>query len=393
MKAISITPNIYWVGGIDWDLRNFHGYLTPLGSTYNSYLILDEKVTLIDTVKHYLGEEMLARISSVISPSKIDYIVANHVEMDHTGSLGRLLQLAPQAKIITSPMGEKGLRRHFKQDWPFQVVQSGESLSLGQRSLTFVHVPMVHWPDSMVTYLPEEEILFSNDAFGQHVASAERYDDELGWSFLRREAAKYYANIVYPFGAQVKKALAQVKQLPLKLICPSHGLIWRSFIDRIVAEYSRWADHEAEEKAVIIYDTMWGSTEKIARSLQSGLEEEGIPVVVRHLKTSHVSDIIPDVLESRLVLLGSPTLNNSYLPTMGAWLTYLKGLRPQQRVGLAFGSFGWSGQAVSEMEAVMKALGWELPLAGINLKYIPDEEELVQVKEKARELARYLKNK
>ena len=393
MKAISITPNIYWVGGIDWDLRNFHGYLTPLGSTYNSYLILDEKVTLIDTVKHYLGEEMLARISNVISPSKIDYIVANHVEMDHTGSLGRLLQLAPQAKIITSPMGEKGLRRHFKQDWPFQVVQSGESLSLGQRSLTFVHVPMVHWPDSMVTYLPEEEILFSNDAFGQHVASAERYDDELGWSFLRREAAKYYANIVYPFGAQVKKALAQVKQLPLKLICPSHGLIWRSFIDRIVAEYSRWADHEAEEKAVIIYDTMWGSTEKIARSLQSGLEEEGIPVVVRHLKTNHVSDIIPDVLESRLVLLGSPTLNNSYLPTMGAWLTYLKGLRPQQRVGLAFGSFGWSGQAVSEMEAVMKALGWELPLAGINLKYIPDEEELVQVKEKARELARYLKNK
>jgi flavorubredoxin len=288
-------------------------------------------------------------------------------------------------------MGEKGLRRHFKQDWPFQVVQSGESLNLGQRTLTFVHVPMVHWPDSMVTYLKEDKILFSNDAFGQHVASAERFDDELGWSFLRKEAAKYYANIVYPFGAQVNKALGQLGQLPLELVCPSHGLIWRSFIDRILTEYTKWANHQGEERAVIIYDTMWGSTERIAHYLRAGLEEEGVPVVLRHLKTNHVSDIIPDVLESRLVLLGSPTLNNSYLPTMGAWLTYLKGLQPQKRIGFAFGSFGWSGQAVGEMEAVMKSLGWELPLAGVNLKYVPGEEELRQVKEMARELARYLK--
>jgi flavorubredoxin len=391
MKPVLITKDIYWVGGIDWDLRNFHGYLTPLGSSYNSYLILDEKVTLIDTVKHYLYDEMMARISSLVSPSKIDYIVANHVEMDHSGSLKRLLQLAPRAKVITSPMGEKGLRRHFKQDWPFQVVQSGESLNLGQRTLTFVHVPMVHWPDSMVTYLKEDKILFSNDAFGQHVASAERFDDELGWSFLRKEAAKYYANIVYPFGAQVNKALGQLGQLPLELVCPSHGLIWRSFIDRILTEYTKWANHQGEERAVIIYDTMWGSTERIAHYLRAGLEEEGVPVVLRHLKTNHVSDIIPDVLESRLVLLGSPTLNNSYLPTMGAWLTYLKGLQPQKRIGFAFGSFGWSGQAVGEMEAVMKSLGWELPLAGVNLKYVPGEEELRQVKEMARELARYLK--
>jgi len=208
MKPVEIKPGIYWVGGIDWDLRNFHGYLTQRGSTYNAYLIVDEKTVLVDTVKHYLFEEMLSRVKEIIDPSRIDYVVANHVEMDHSGSIPKILKIAPKAKVITSPQGEKGLSRHFKRDWNFRVVKSGDTINIGKRSLQFFLTPMVHWPDNMVTYIPEEKLLLSNDAFGQHLASAKRFDDEVGWDITFEEAAKYYANIVLPYGEQVKKALA-----------------------------------------------------------------------------------------------------------------------------------------------------------------------------------------
>jgi len=208
MKPVEIKPGIYWVGGIDWDLRNFHGYLTQKGSTYNAYLIVDEKTVLVDTVKHYLFEEMLSRVKEIIDPSRIDYVVANHVEMDHSGSIPKILKIAPKAKVITSPQGEKGLSRHFKRDWNFRVVKSGDTINIGKRSLQFFLTPMVHWPDNMVTYIPEEKLLLSNDAFGQHLASAKRFDDEVGWDITFEEAAKYYANIVLPYGEQVKKALA-----------------------------------------------------------------------------------------------------------------------------------------------------------------------------------------
>jgi len=205
MISNEIREDIYWVGGIDWDIRNFHGYLTQRGTTYNAYLILDKKVVLVDTVKHYLFDEMLDRIGKIINPGKIDYILSNHVEMDHSGSISKILELSPNAKVITSTQGEKGLRRHYKKEWNFNVVKSGDTLSIGKRTLNFYHTPMVHWPDSMVTYIPEEKILLSNDAFGQHVASSERFDDEIGWEILREEAAKYYGNIVMPYGDQVKK--------------------------------------------------------------------------------------------------------------------------------------------------------------------------------------------
>lgn len=391
MKPVEVKPGVYWVGSIDWDLRSFHGYLTQKGSTYNAYLVVDEKIVLVDTVRHYLFEEMLSRISEITDPSGIDYLVSNHVEMDHSGSLPRVLEIAPHARVITSPQGEKGLRRHFKRNWDFVVVKSGDTIRIGQRSLQFYLTPMVHWPDNMVTYVPEEKLLLSNDAFGQHLASAQRFDDEVGWEIACEEAAKYYANIVLPYGGQVKKALSGLSGLNIEMVAPSHGIIWRTYLPKIMEFYQKWANNETERRALIVYDTMWGSTSKIACSLQEGLEKESIPVTMRALKTNHISDILTDVLFSQAILVGSPTLNNGMLPTVGAFLTYLKGLRPKKRIGFAFGSYGWGGQAIKEIETVMENLGWETALPSINLQYVPDEEELDKVKKMGQKLATIMK--
>jgi len=391
LRSLQIKAGIYWVGGIDWDIRNFHGYSTNRGTTYNSYLIKDKKIVLIDTVKHYLFEEMLGRINDIIDPATIDYIISNHVEMDHSGSLLKLLEYCPDATIVTSTRGEKGLRRHYKKNLKFKVVQSGETLSIGKRTLHFVHIPMVHWPDSMVTYSPSDELLFPNDAFGQHIASSERFDDEFEWGILEEEAAKYYANIVMPYGEQVQKALTALKDLDIDMIAPSHGVIWRKNIPKIVDSYTKWSQQRIDSKALIIYDSMWGSTKNLALTLQEGIEEAGIPVTMRNLKIDHISDIITDVLTTRLILIGSPTLNNTMLPTMGAFLTYLKGLRPKQRIGFAFGSYGWGGQAVGEIEKVIGDLSWDIPIKSVNINYIPDQKELQNTKEIGKKLANYLK--
>ncbi|MFQ6061477.1 MAG: FprA family A-type flavoprotein, partial [Thermoplasmata archaeon] len=256
MGAVEIRPNIYWVGAIDWDLRNFHGYLTHRGSTYNSYLIVDEKTVLVDTVKHYLFEDMLSRIAEIVDPSRIDYVICNHVEMDHSGSIPAILEIATNAKVLASLAGERGLKGHYGRGLKVRAVRSGDTLKIGERTRHFFHTPMVHWPDSMVSYLPEEGLLLPNDAFGQHIASAERFDDEIGWDLLREEAAKYYANIVLPYGNQVKKALKVLSSLSIEIIAPSHGVIWRTFLPRILEEYSRWASNETMDKALIVYDSM-----------------------------------------------------------------------------------------------------------------------------------------
>ena len=386
MKNVELKPGIYWVGGIDWNLRDFHGYMTPRGSTYNAYLIIDEKVVLIDTVKHYMFDEMLERIKAIIDPSRIDIIVSNHVEMDHSGCISKMLAIAPDAKIVTSVQGEKGLKRHFKEDWNFQVAQSGDTINIGKRNLHFVHIPMVHWPDSMVTYIPEDKILLSNDAFGQHIATSERYDFQVDWGIVKEEAAKYYANIVLPYGTQVTKALEVLGGLEIDIIAPSHGLMWKEHIPDILAEYTKWSAHEPEEKALIIYDTMWGTTEKMAWKLAEGLEEAGISVKAYNLKYSDISEIMTHVLTAKYILVGSPTLNNGYMPTIGAFLTYVKGLKPKRKIAMAFGSYGWSGQAAGMIEEEMKLIGWEVPMEKLRITYIPDDEELENVKEIARQL-------
>lgn len=384
MKAIEIKKGIYWVGGIDWDLRNFHGYLTQRGSTYNSYLIIDDKITLIDNVKHYLAEEQIKRISQIVDPKKIAYIIQNHIEMDHSGSLPYIMEKCPNAKIIASPKGIEGIPKHYKQDWDFQVVKSGDELTLGKRTLNFVQTPMVHWPDNMVSYCPQEKLLFSNDSFGQHIASSERFDDEYPLNIMMHEAAKYYANIVLPYSRQVQKALEILSDLEIDTICPSHGLIIRKYIPQLLQKYKKWSSNKADKKALIIYDTMWGSTKKIAQSIQEAFDEKEYNTRLFNLQSIHISDIMTEILTAEYICVGSPTLNNNILPTVAAFLTYLKGLAPKDRIGLAFGSYGWGGQSVKLVENDLQSCGFTM-LDQIRLQFVPDEDILQDVKEKVKD--------
>lgn len=383
MKACEIKSGIHWVGGIDWELRDFHGYQTRRGSTYNAYLITDEKTVLVDTVKHYLADEMLARIKTVTEPSKIDYIVSNHVEMDHSGALPKIMKLCPNATVITSPNGEKGLKKHYGEAWPFKVVNTGDEVSIGARTLRFVLMPMVHWPDSMATYVPEEKLLLPNDAFGQHIASSERFDDELGEGIVMEEAAKYYANIVLPFGAQVLKALEAISALEIDMIGPSHGVIWRKHIPEIIEKYHKWANNTTNHKAVIVFDTMWESTGKMAGAISDAFEDKGVAARVMDLKTSHISDVMTEVMEAEYVCVGSPTLNNGMLPTVAAFLAYMIGLSPKKRTGLAFGSYGWGGQSVGQIDEILRTSGFTM-LEAEKIQYIPKEKDLEVLKEKVK---------
>jgi len=387
MKPIQLTSDVYWVGAIDWGLRNFHGYLTQRGSTYNAYLILDEKITLIDSVKSYLYDEMMERLTALIDPGKIDYVVSNHVEMDHSGGLPRLLQLNDRIKIITSPNGEKGLRAHYKKDWDFQVVNNGDTLNIGKRNLQFILTRMVHWPDNMVCYSEQDRILFSNDAFGQHLATSERFDDEYPYSIVLEEAKKYYANIVLPYGAMVQKALDAVSCLDIATIAPSHGLVWREHVSEIVAEYYKWAGNKTTRRALIIYDTMWGSTERIARAIGSAFENKGYHTSLLNLRHNHISDIMTEVLTAEYVCVVSPTLNNNMLPTVASFLTYLHGLAPKNRIGLAFGSYGWGGQSVGQVEKVLEECGFEM-LTPIKLQYVPDDADLRDITKRLEQVIR-----
>lgn len=383
---VKIAQDIYWTGYIDWNIRNFHGYSTPQGSTYNAYLILDEQPTLIDTVKHYGFDEMLSRIKEIIEPSKIKYIISNHTEMDHSGSIGKLLEYCASAEVVCSPKGEEGLKKHFAQsskNWKFKVVNSGDSLKIGKHNLKFFLMPMVHWPDSMSSYSENDSILFSNDAFGQHYASSERFVDEVGQDVVIKEATKYYANIVMPYGSQVLKALDAIKNIKIDMICPSHGLIWRKkeSIEKIVTLYKKWANYESEKSVVIVYDTMWHSTETMAIKLYELLDKENISVKLFNLQNTHISDIIAEVISAKVLAIGSPVLNNKVLPNMGAFLTYLKGLKPKNRYGFTFGSYGWAKVAFKELEDSLKESGMELIGEGKYVNYLPTAEDLNNLEE------------
>jgi len=378
MLPKKIKEGVYWVGGIDWDLRNFHGYLTQRGSTYNSYLIVDEKVTLIDNVKFHLADELIDRISQIIDPAKIDYIVQNHIEMDHSGSLPIIMEKCSNAMVVASPKGVEGLKKHFHKSWSFKEAKSGDVINLGKRNLHFVQTPMVHWPDNMVTYCPEEKLLFSNDSFGQHIASSERFDDEYPLNIMMHEAAKYYANIVLPYGRQVQKALETVSKFEIDTICPSHGLIIRKYIPEILQKYKKWSANKVDNKALIIYDTMWKSTATIAHSVQHAFESKDYQTRLLNVQHTHISDIMTEILTAKYICIGSPTLNNNILPTVASFLTYLKGLAPKGRIGLAFGSYGWGGQSVKIVEEELKSCGFEM-LDQIKIQYVPDKETLNEI--------------
>ena len=385
LKAVKICDNIYWVGAVDWTLRNFHGYTTSRGSTYNAYLIVDETVTLIDTVKANFAGEMLERIASVVDPSKIQVIVSNHVEPDHSGSIPAVLAVAPDARVVTvEPQGVRGLTSHYG-ELNFEPVKAGASLSLGRHTLQFTPTPMVHWPDNMVTYCPEEKLLFSNDAFGQHYASSGRFDDEEPLGAVFEEARKYYANIVMPYGQQTAAALKAVGGLEIGMICPSHGVIWRQNIPDIIARYQAWSANETDGSAVVVYDSMWHSTETMAKTVAETFREEGIAVKLYDLKVSHHSDIISDILTAKYIAVGSPTLNNNMLPTVAGFLTYLRGLAPKGRIGFAFGSYGWGGQSIGQVEQALDGCGFDKLCESVKIQYIPRKQSLDELAQRVRD--------
>jgi flavorubredoxin len=389
-KAIKLTDSVYWVGAIDWGMRDFHGFLTPRGSTYNAYLVLGDKTALVDTVKAPFVEEMLARVSSVVDPLEIDYVIANHAEMDHSGGLPAVVQAVKPTKVLASILGVKALAEHFKLGQEIAAVKDGEKLSLGNATLTFVEARMLHWPDSMMTYYAEEEVLFSNDAFGMHVASSQRFADQIETGVLEYEAAKYYANILLPLSPLVGKLLRKVSNLgmPIRCIAPSHGPIWRKEPARILAWYGAWADGKAKNKAVVVFDTMWQSTAVMARAIADGMAAEGVEVVVAPLRASHRTDVATALLDASALLVGSPTLNSGVFPTVADVLSYVKGLKPRNLAGAAFGSYGWSGEAPGQIEEALAAMKVRIVAEGLKVQYVPDGEALTKCAEFGRRIAK-----
>jgi flavorubredoxin len=378
MKAIQIAEGVYDVGVIDWNIRDFHGYSTDLGTTYNSFLITDEKTVLVDTVRKNFSDQLIENISSVIDPKKIDYVISNHTEMDHSGGLARVMHRIGEDKpIFCSKMGQKNLAQHFQQKWNYRPVANGEELSIGKRTLTFVETRMIHWPDSMFTYLNEDKILFSSDGFGQHYAGPEKYDDEAGDKAMHH-AKKYFANILLLYSTHIQKLMKRVLSLGLefKMICPDHGVIWRKDPSKIVDAYARWVRQEPQQKAVVIYDTMWHSTEKMAENIVAGIINEGVPAIPLHLRKWHRSEIMTEVFDAKAVVLGSPTLNNQLYPSLADFICYMKGLKPLNKIGAAFGSYGWSGEAVKMLNKEFEAMNFEVIDPGLRTQYVPDREAL-----------------
>jgi len=388
MTHLELMKDVYYVGYVDFEVRNFHGYSTHKGSSYNAYIVKSgEKTVLIDTVKRPYYEYFLNNIKHVCDPSEIDYFIVNHVEPDHSGSFPLILRNLPNAQVIASSRGKEILEAHYHEELEknhfddIRAVKEGDTLDIGNgKQFAFVPIPMIHWPDSMVSFMSDENgknILFSNDAFGQHIATSKRWDDENDISEIMWEAEKYYANILLHLSALIAKALPKVGALPIDIICPSHGVCWRSHIDKILKAYTKWSAGEIDEKSVlIIYDTMWGSTEKIAQALYKEITHRGIPAKRFRLTYADYSDVITEAMKAKAILVGSPTLNNGMYPLVAEYLCYQKGLKPMNKVGMAFGSYGWGGGAVKEIIKQLEAAKMDVMEETIEIRFVPKPEDL-----------------
>jgi anaerobic nitric oxide reductase flavorubredoxin len=393
MNKVSLAEGINWVGVVDWNIRDFHGYVTRRGTSYNSYLIQDEKTALVDTVKHSFSSELLRNICELVDPGKIDYIVINHVEMDHSSSLPAVVKYAKNAIIIASQRGKDALIEHYGADFNIQVVKTGDTLKLGKRTLSFVEAPMLHWPDSMFTYVVEDKILMSNDAFGQHLASAQRFDDEVDEHVLMEEAATYYANILMPLAPLITRKIQEVVKMgiPIDMIAPSHGVIWRSNPSKIINAYSDWSSNASKNKVVIVFDTMWGSTDKMARAIAEGVTSQGVDVKVLKLRAANNTEAMTEILDAKAVVVGSPTLNNGMFPTIGSFLTYATGLKPKGKLWGFFGSYGWGGGAVKNMTEMAHKAGFQVNETDVEVKYIPEYADLKKCFEFGQQIAAKIK--
>lgn len=397
MLPLEIKKDIFWVGAVDFNTRDFHGYTTsPEGTTSNAYVIKDEKNVLFDTVKKDFLPDMVCRLAHVIDFEKIDYIVVNHVELDHAGGLPEIIEKCKPEKIFCSVMGEKALHAHFDTEgWPIHAVKTGDIINIGKRNIHFIEARMLHWPDSMFSYIPEDKLAITNDAFGQNIASTARFSDEVERLELEEAMRHYYYNIVVPYSSQVIKILDLIAELKLDIdmIAPDHGLIFRSAEEVAFAldSYRKYALQRPEKRAVITYDTMWNSTETMAYAIAEGLNAEGIPSIIMDLKHNHHSHVMTELSRSGLLIVGSPTHNNTILPNVAAALCYMKGLRPQNRLGAAFGSYGWSGECVKILGEHLTGMGFEQPVEPVKIQYVPKHDSVKKCFEMGRALAGSLK--
>ncbi len=380
-RAVRITDDVYWVGAIDWNIRDFHGYATSRGTTYNAYLLMGEKTILMDTVKEPFRDEMLSRISSVVDPGRIDIIISNHSEMDHSGCLPQMIDMVKPEKVYASAMGVKALLSHFGfAPGVISPVKDGESLRLGSHQIDFLWTRMLHWPDSMFSYMPDKKLLFSQDAFGMHLAGGERFACQIDPGVLEWEAAKYYANILLPFSPFVKKLLEKVKKVGIEpaMILPDHGPMYQTpeKISWIFDRYRRWSSAPCSDKVVVVYDTMWKATEEMARAIAQGASEEGSPVKVLSMGASHRSDVATELMDAGAVVAGSPTLNRNLFPTMADVLTYIQGLKPQNLLGASFGAYGWSGEGPDQVRDYVAGIAEKMVGDTIKVQYKPDGESL-----------------
>lgn len=378
MTKVELAKDFYWVGVVDWNIRDFHGYITSRGTTYNAYLVRDDKVALVDTVKFHFRDELLRNMEELVDLEKVDYIIVNHVEPDHSSSLPDVAKACKNAVIIASERGKDAIIEHYGPNFNIRTVKNGETLKLGTRTLTFMEAPMLHWPDSMFTYINEDHILMPNDAFGQHLATSQRFEDEVDEHILMEEAAKYYANILMLLGPLVERKIQEVVKAGLTccMIAPSHGIIWRKDPSKIIKAYSEWAAGVSKKKIVIVYDTMWGSTDKMARAIGEGAKSQGLEVKMLKMRASNNTEAMTEILDAKAVLVGSPTLNNGMFPTIGSFLTYAVGLKPKDKKWGFFGSFGWGGGAVRAMAEMALKAGFEVHEGGPEIKYVPDQNDL-----------------
>jgi len=393
--VIELKKGVYWVGVVDWDIRHFHGHelTTHRGTSYNAYLIVDEKAALIDTVWEPFQQQLLANIREVIDPARIDYVVANHAEVDHSGSLPAVMREAKRAELIVSRKGAESIPGHYHQPWNFRPVRTGDQVSLGRSGLVFVEAPMLHWPDSMFTYLTGHNILMPNDAFGQHYAAGFRFNDEVDQTELYQEALKYYANILTPFSHLVVKKIEELLalNLPVDMIAPSHGIIWRREPLQIVRKYQEWAAQKPEKRALVLYDTMWRGTARMAEAIGDGLADEGVEHKLCHAAVTDRNDALVEVFRSKTLVIGSPTLNNGLLPTITPILEDIRGLKFRNKLGAAFGSYGWSGESVKIIEEHFGRCKIPLVREGLRCKWQPGPEDLAACRAFGREIAQATK--
>lgn len=389
-----LTDKVTWVGKIDWELKTFHGeeLSTYKGSSYNAYLIRDEKNVLIDTVWQPYDKEFITKLKEEIDLHDIDYIVMNHNEIDHSGSLPELMREIPDTPIYCTANGEKIIRGMYHKDWNFVNVKTGDTLNIGKSTLTFIEAPFLHWPDTMFTYMDDEQILFSNDAFGQHYATESLYNDVNVTADIYDEAIKYYANIVAPYSPLVTKKINEVlaMNVPLKMICPSHGIIWRDHPAQIVETYLKWANNYQENQITLIYDTMWNSTRNMAEAIADGIRDynEDIVVKLMHSGKEDKSDILTEVFKSKAIMIGSPTYNNGFLYSTAGILEIIKGSKFKNKKAAAFGSYGWSGESNKKISEILKSSGFDVVDDGIRAIWNPDEDILKTCREYGKEFAK-----